>query len=263
MKSFFLSLFILPLFFSSCAQTGVNSMDSKSPPIVFNEGGKEYKADLMLPKNMEKPVPLVIVVHEWWGKNAYAQKRGSMLADEGYAALVVDLFGNGELAKTPDEAKVLTQAFYTTPELGVKRLNRYLELAKKEARVDSTKIYAIGYCFGGTQVLNLARSGANLKGVASFHGNLKPFMPMKASPGLKVLVLNGAADASVTSEDLEALKKEMKEAKVPLILQNYEGARHAFTNPDATVAGKRFKIPVAYNEAADKASWEELKDFLK
>ncbi len=139
-----------------------------------------------------------------------------------------------------------------------------MNLLKSEPTVDQTRIAAIGYCFGGGIVLNMARQGVDLKGVASFHGSLKAVKP--AQPGsvkAKILVLNGADDKFITKEQIEAFMQEMKNAGADFRFISYPGAVHSFTNPDADELGKKFKMPIAYNREADKKAWEELKEFLK
>jgi dienelactone hydrolase len=135
---------------------------------------------------------------------------------------------------------------------------------KQQASVDPTRIAAIGYCMGGGVVLNMARQGVDLKGVASFHGSLTPVKP--AQPGsvkAKVLVLHGGDDKFIPPEQIEAFKQEMKSAGVDFQFISYPGAVHSFTNPDADELGKKFNMPIAYNADADKKSWDELKKFLK
>jgi dienelactone hydrolase len=256
-----LSFFLL-LTFTACS-SGQNKKVNVTNPIKFEEAGAKFEGTLMLPKNFEKKIPLVIVVHEWWGKNDYSHNRAQMLTEQGYAALVVDLYGNGQTATNPTDAQALATPFYKDANLGVSRLKKYLEIASKDPHVDAEKIYAIGYCFGGTQVLNLARSGAAVKGVVSFHGGLGTSIKSIDNMKTNVLVLNGAADPMVPAKDIAAFKKEMKKVKANLRFVDYPGALHAFTNPAATEVGKTYKMPVAYDEKADKASWQELLTFLK
>ncbi len=260
MKLLFICLLLI-----SCAHHSakVTTEENRASSFTFAEGTRVFTADLVLPEKNEGKLPLIIIVHEWWGKTPYVQKRAQMLAKAGYAALVVDLFGNSEVASTPDAAKALVGPFYSDPNLGVQRLNRYLELARQDTRLDASKFYAVGYCFGGSQVLNWARSGVELKGVASFHGNLSSKLQMKPNTAIKILVLNGAADPTVPARDIKAFKVEMAKAHTQLIFHSYKGALHAFTNPEATELGKRYKLPIAYNEKADKASWEEFMKFLE
>ena len=217
---------------------------------------------------------MVVVVHEWWGKNNYPEMRAKKIADElGYAALAVDLYGDGKTVVTPPEAQGLATPFYKEPSIGVKRLKAFIaatpDAAKKaSATVDLSKLAAIGYCFGGTQVLNLARaddfpSDEKLLGVVSFHGglasSLKPHEPMT----VKILVLHGADDQFVKPDEVKAFKEEMKKANADMQFIAYPGATHAFSNPESTKNGKKYNIPIAYNAKADTDSWKQMKAFLK
>jgi dienelactone hydrolase len=145
--------------------------------------------------------------------------------------------------------------------MGVDRLNRYIAEAKKDPHVDASKIYVIGYCFGGTQALNLARSGAELAGVASFHGGLESSLK---STGIrtKILAVNGLADPMVPPKHRQVFEKEMKGLKAKYKMVNYRDATHAFTNPKATEVGKKYNIPIAYNQEADEKAWKQLLKFL-
>jgi dienelactone hydrolase len=239
-----------------------------SIPVTFREDGKTFRGDLYLPAGAKRPLPLVVVVHEWWGKTQHPAAQAKRIADElGYAALAVDLIGDGKTVGTPPEAQALVMPFYKDPSLGVERIKRFIAAAPKES-VDVSRLVCIGYCFGGTQSLNLARAGsmpdgAKLLGVVSFHGglssSLKPHAPIRA----KILVLHGAADKFVTEQDVSAFQEEMNQAQADLTFIAYPGAVHAFTNPDATRIGEEFNIPIAYDAEADKDSWLKLKQFLE
>ena len=185
-----------------------------------------------------------------------------MLNQEGFATLPVDLFGNNQTVDNPKDAGALATPFYQNPQTGVDRLNMYIAEAKKDPHVDASRIYVIGYCFGGTQALNLARSGAELAGVVSFHGGLDSSLK---SQGIKarVLAINGLADPMVPQKQRNGFEKEMKALKAKYKVVNYKGATHAFTNPKATEIGKKYNIPIAYNKAADEGSWKNLLEFLK
>lgn len=248
----------------SCGHTkkAKKPTDNYSPKVTFTEEGKTFEANVSMPKDMKDKVPLVVIVHEWWGRTPYIQDRSVMLNTAGYATLAVDLFGNGQTVETPSEAQGLATPFYKNPELGIARLNKYIQLAKLDPHVDASKIYVIGYCFGGTQALNLARSGSDIAGVVSFHGGLKTSMK---SQGIKtrILAINGLADPFVPAKQRTDFKKEMKALKADYKVVNYKGATHAFTNPMATEIGKKYNIPVAYNKAADEGSWKDLMEFLK
>ena len=204
--------------------------------------------------------PGILVVHEWWGLNDYAKSRARQLAELGYVAFAVDMYGKGVLAKTREEAQKLTGPFYKDRKLMRQRAAAGLEVLRKQELVDTTRIAAIGYCFGGTTVLELARSGANLVGVVSFHGGLATPDPEEAKAiKAKVLVLTGAADPSVPPEQVKAFQDEMTKAGVDWYLTSYGGAVHAFTNP---ASGHDPSKGVAYNAAADRRSWTAMKDFF-
>lgn len=248
------------LFLISCSHT---KKETYSPVISFTEGGKTFTSKIELPTtNFDKKLPLVVIIHEWWGRTPYVEGRGQMLNKEGYATLVVDLYGNGETVQTPAEATALATPFYKDAQLGITRLNKYIEAAKNDPHIDASEVYVIGYCFGGTQALNLARSGASVKGVVSFHGGLAAGLnahDVKA----KILAINGLADPMVSAKERATFEKEMKSIKANYKIVNYKGATHAFTNPAATEIGKKYNIPVAYNKRADEGSWKNLLIFLK
>ncbi len=208
--------------------------------------------------------PGMLVVHEWWGLNDYVRKRARMLAELGYPALAVDMYGEGKEATHPDDAGKFASETTKNFEVAKARFEAAREFLARQPQVDGKRLAAIGYCFGGGVVLNMARQGADLRGVASFHGSLAPAKP--AEPGsvkARIVVFNGADDKFITPEAVEAFKKEMKEAKADFRFENLPGAVHGFTNPEATELGKKFNMPIAYNAAADHKSWTELQSFLK
>lgn len=259
-----LGLILLGALASSCGHMKKEKSlkDSYSPVVSFEAEGKKFEAKVQLPKEFKDKVPLVVIVHEWWGRNDYMKSRSDMLNKEGFATLVVDLFGDSKVVETPAEAQALATPFYQTPALGIEKLTKYVEMAKRDPHVDASKVFVIGYCFGGTQALNLARSGADVKGVVSFHGGLASTL---ASTGIKarVLAINGLADPMVPAKDRAGFEKEMKALKANYKVINYKGATHAFTNPKATEVGKKYNIPIAYNKKADEGSWKDLLVFLK
>lgn len=208
------------------------------------------------------PRPAVLVVHEWWGNNDYSKRRAKELADLGYVAMAVDMYGNGQTAANPEEAMKLAGPFYADPQMAKSRLDAALAKLKSYPQVDSSKIAAIGYCFGGTMVMNAAKLGADLDGVVSFHGGLQGPAP---SPQTKAhfLVCHGAADSFISDEDSTGFRKQLDQAKVNYEFKSYPNAKHAFTNPDATANGEKFKIDIAYNAEADKNSWNDMKAFLE
>ncbi|WP_372799553.1 dienelactone hydrolase family protein [Litorivivens sp.] len=204
----------------------------------------------------------VIVVHEWWGLNDYARNRARQLANEGYAAIAVDMYGHGKVATHPKDATAFMNAALAEPEKMNARFNAAKAELEKLKKVD--RIFAIGYCFGGAVVLNQARMGNDLAGVASFHGSLGTQTPaQEGKVKAKVLVATGGADPMVPAKQVGDFVTEMGEAGVNLQLLSFPGVLHSFTNPDATAKGKETGLPVAYDEAADKQSWSALMRFLK
>jgi len=261
------TLFLLALISSLLVSCGhmkkeKSAKESYSPVVSYVEGEKNFSAKVELPKTkFESKIPLVVIVHEWWGRTPYIEERGQMLNKEGFATLLVDLYGNNQTVTTPQEAQALATPFYQDAQIGVNRLHQFIEQAKKDPHVDASKIYVIGYCFGGTQALNLARSGADIKGVVSFHGGLAAGIPAKNIKA-DILALNGLADPMVPAKERAAFEKEMKSVKAKYKVVNYKNATHAFTNPGSTAIGKKYKMPIAYNKTADEASWKELIKFL-
>jgi dienelactone hydrolase len=204
-----------------------------------------------------------LVVHEWWGLNDYARKRARMLAGLGYTALAVDMYGEGKTAAHPKEAGQFSQELMDNIDVEKARFLAALEVLKRNETVDPSRIAAIGYCFGGGVVLQMAREGIDLKGVVSFHGILATQKPAK--PGVvkaKILVAQGADDKFVTPEQVKAFRKEMDDAGVTYKLIEYSGATHSFTNPGADDLAKKFNIPIGYNAEADKKSWNDMQRFL-
>ena len=232
--------------------------------IDYTVGGVTLKGYLAYDEGIKGKRPGVLVVHEWWGQNEYVRKRARMLAELGYTALALDMYGEGKMASHPDEAGKFSSEVMKNFPVAKERFLAALELLKKQPTVDPDRIAAIGYCFGGGVVLNMARQGIDMKGVASFHGSLAVVTPDKPTPiKAAVRVYNGADDKFIPAEAIEALKKEMAEQKVDFKFVNYPGAVHSFTNPDATEMGKKFNMPIAYNAAADKESWEDMQKFFK
>ncbi|MHB8907557.1 MAG: dienelactone hydrolase family protein [Syntrophales bacterium] len=231
--------------------------------VTYSAGGVTMKGYLAYDKDIKGKRPGVLVVHEWWGLNDYARKRARMLAQLGYTALAVDMYGGGKEAKHPGDAEKFSSALMKDFSTAKARFLAAQEFLKKQKTVDPEKMAAIGYCFGGGVVLNMARQGVDLKGVASFHGSLAAVQP--AQPGAvkaKILVLHGADDKFTTPEQIESFKQEMKSVGADYRFITYPGAMHSFTNPDADRYAKEFKLPLGYNADADKQSWEELKKFF-
>ena len=205
----------------------------------------------------------VIVVHEWWGLNQYAKDRARMLADLGYTAIAVDMYGHGKVAEHPNDAKGFMEAAMANPEKVNARFNAAKEILKDQTQVDKTRVYAMGYCFGGAVVLNQARMGNELAGVASFHGNLSAAVEAKPNDiKAKILVAHGGADPFVPATQVTSFVEEMLNLGADFQLLNFPQAKHSFTNPDATEKGKKYELPLAYDKDADTESWSAFLDFI-
>jgi dienelactone hydrolase len=206
--------------------------------------------------------PAILVVHEWWGLNDYAKSRARQLASLGYIAMAVDMFGNGKIAANPTEAQELTRPFYQNPQLGKTRLDAAIKRIKEYPQTDAANVAAIGYCFGGSVVLNSAKLGADLKGVVSFHGGLAGVPASKNLLKAKVLVCHGGSDKFVSQHDVSAFRHQLDSIGASYTFKVYVNATHAFTNPNATAVGKQFNMPIEYNAKADKDSWNDMKVFF-
>ena len=204
--------------------------------------------------------PGVLVVHEWTGHNPYVRKRAEQLAALGYVAFALDMYGKGVVAKDRDDARAKSDVFKKDRALMRARAAAGLDVLKKQSNVDGKRIAAMGYCFGGTVSLELARGGADLVGVVSFHGDLAtPNDGDAKNIKGKVLALHGADDPFVPPAVVTAFEEEMRKAGVDWELVKYGGAVHSFTNPDA---GNDNKTGAAYNARADARSWQAMKDFF-
>ena len=249
----------ITLFAASSAAAKVSGRE-----VEYRTGDTVLKGYLAQDTALKGKRPAVLVVHEWWGHNEYARKRARMLAKLGYVALAVDMYGDGKTAQHPDEAGKFAAEVMKNKAVGEARFNAALEFIKQQPSVDPTRIAAIGYCFGGGVVLHMARQGADLKGVASFHGSLATDAPAK--PGAvkaKVLVFTGEADKLIPPEQVAAFKDEMTRAGASFRVVGYPGAMHSFTNPDADAFAKKFILPMAYDKKADLDSWAQTKKFFK
>ena len=247
-------LLLLALFFSPCLQAALHEEN-----VDYKAGDTALKGYLVWDDAKGDKQPGVLVVHEWWGLNDYARQRARMLAAEGYTALAVDMYGDGKSSEHASDAAGFMNSVLEHAELAKQRFLAARDLLAEQPGVDADKIAAIGYCFGGSTVLDMARTGVDLAAVASFHGNLVTKTP--AEPGIvkaQILVLNGADDGFVTAASIVNFEREMTLAGAKHRFINYPGAVHGFTNPDADRLGKANNIPIAYNAEADKASWATM-----
>jgi dienelactone hydrolase len=205
--------------------------------------------------------PGVIVVHEWWGHNEHIRNQAKRLARAGYVGFAVDMYGKGKVATHAKDAEAFMNEAKKDPAVVLARFHAALEVLKRDPHVAAENIAAIGYCFGGGVVLDMARSGADLDAVVTFHGMLATQTPAK--PGkvrARILVLAGGADPFVSTEQVEAFTREMKAAGAKFQVVTYPGAKHGFTNPDA---GKYGMDALAYDAEADQKSWAAMLELFK
>jgi dienelactone hydrolase len=232
----------------------------KTETIEYKDGDAVLEGYLAYDDAIEGKRPGVVVVHEWWGQTPYVRKRAEQLAGLGYIAFALDMYGKGKTTKDPKQAGEWAAPFRTDRTFGRARAAAGLAVLKNHKLTDVRRVAAIGYCFGGTAVLEMARGGADLAGVASFHGTLET--PMPAGPGsvkAKVLVLHGGDDPFVPPGQVAAFEEEMRKAGGDWQVNIYSGAMHAFTNPDVDSYGLK---GAAYNERADRRSWEAMRIFF-
>jgi dienelactone hydrolase len=229
--------------------------------IEYKDGDVTLEGYIAYDESISDIRPGVLVVHEWMGLNDYSKMRCEMLAKLGYFAFAADIYGKGIRPGNYEEAGKQATLYKSNRKLMRSRVNAALEEMKKQKLVNSGKIAAIGYCFGGTTVLELGRSGADIQGIVSFHGNLDTPTPEDAKNiKARILICHGGADPNVPPEQVKAFEDEMNNAGVNYKFISYEGAVHSFTNPNS---GNDVSKGAAYNEKADKASWEDMKNFFK
>ena len=229
--------------------------------IAYHDGDAVLEGYLASDDAVSGVAPGILVVHEWKGLNEYAKRRARQLAELGYVAFAADMYGKGVLAKDHQEAAQLSGVYRNDRALMRRRVLAALDVLKQQPHVDATRLGAIGYCFGGTTVLELARSGADVKGVVSFHGGLD-----SPDPGAgkmiraKVLVLHGAKDLFTAPEQMAAFKREMDTGGVAYRIIEYPDAVHGFTVPEA---GNDPSRGIAYNPEADRQSWDAMRTFFE
>jgi dienelactone hydrolase len=240
--------------------------DIQSQEITYGANGVEMKGYIAWDASIGEKRPGILIVHEWWGNNDYTRRRADMLAALGYTALAVDMYGQGVTADHPDDAGALMNGLLEDLSLVRERFNAALGEIRAHDSVDAGNIAAIGYCMGGGIVLHMARYGADLKGVASFHGSLPLGI---AAPGegeevsARIAVYHGGDDVFVPNEAISAFNAEMQSTGADCLFITIPGAVHGFTNPAATDRGKKFGIPLCYSELADRCSWDHMQLFLQ
>jgi dienelactone hydrolase len=256
---------------SSCSDApppdpGFTLPDIVTKEVEYQGGGTQMLGFLAAPisASADDKVPGILVVHEWWGHNSYARDRAGQLAALGFVAMAVDMFGEGKTADHPDNAREFATAAMSEPEATRARFEAAMDVLRDDPRVDLSRIAAIGYCFGGAIVLNMARAGVDdLRAVVSFHGSLATAQP--AQPGAvkaAILVCHGADDPFIPEDHVAAFKQEMEAAEADLTFKAYPGASHSFTSPEADELAERFDMPIGYHEQADRKSWQDMQDFF-
>ncbi|MEO1485824.1 MAG: dienelactone hydrolase family protein [Bacteroidota bacterium] len=275
MRRNLLVLFALTgLVFTSCKNKAestkseeTTAVEPKDPKIVGEEvtyasDSTQLKGYIAHDVNLEGKRPGILIVHEWWGHNDYVRQRAHMLAELGYTAMAVDMYGDGKTASHPDDAgKFAMSVMGNLPEASA-RFNAALELLKSQESVAGDKIAAIGYCFGGSVALTMANDGADLDAVAAFHSGVQlPVMPgseLKA----RVLVCNGADDPFISPESIENFKTAMDSIGAKYEYVSFPGVKHSFTSKEADANGEKFNLPLAYDAEADQQSWDKLLSLL-
>ena len=232
--------------------------------VVYDDAGVTMKGYLAYDDATVEKRPGVLVVHEWWGHNDYARERARMLAELGYVALAVDMFGDGKQAMHPDDAGKFAGEVMQNAATARERFEAALKRLQAHPATDPQRMAAIGYCFGGGVVLHMARTGVDLNGVVSFHGSLKTQTPAEAGAvKASVLVCHGVKDPLVPPEQVGEFMREMTAAGVDVTFTAYPEATHSFTNPDADRFAEKFGLPVGYNAKADQRSWIEMQAFFE
>jgi len=265
MKTTHKILFLIILIMTSTSSAfGQKASDSKikEENVSYSVGNTVFKGFVAYDENIKGIRPAILIVHEWWGLTDYPKIRARQLAELGYIAFAVDMFGNGKIATNPSEAQALTGPFYADPQLSKSRLEAALNKIKEFKETDITNIFAIGYCFGGSVVLNSAKLGIDLKGVVSFHGGLKGAPADKNLLKAKILVCHGGSDKFVSDNDITTFKHQLDSIGADYKFIVYPNAVHAFTNPAATELGKKFNMAIEYNPKADMDSWDDMKSFF-
>lgn len=230
---------------------------------IYTADTTKMKGYLVYDENVEGTRPGILVIHEWWGHNEYTRERARMLAEQGYTALAVDMYGQGKQAKHPDEAGAFAGMVMQNMPLAEARFDAALEELKSHPTVNPKHLAAVGYCFGGSVALTMANAGKDLDAVAAFHSGIQlPVMPSD-SLDARILVANGADDPMISEEAEAAFKAALDSVGADYEYISYEGATHAYTSKKADSLGKEFGLPLAYNEEADRKSWNKLLSFLE
>jgi dienelactone hydrolase len=277
MKNLIVLILTLPLAIISCKTESKDKAASKQTSTIQKEDpvsivGEEitYKTDSTLMRGyvahnsaIDEERPGIIVVHEWWGHDDFARKKAEKLAELGYVALAVDMYGQGKTANHPEEAMAFSSKVMKNFDTAKARFEAAVETLKADKNVDNNKISAIGFCFGGSVALSMANTGADLDAVAVFHSGLGlPVMPNENLKA-KLLIQNGAEDMMITDEQISTFKSQLDDVNADYEYIAYEGVKHSFTNKKADSLGKKYNLPLAYDKEAAEKSWEKMNLFLE
>jgi dienelactone hydrolase len=233
----------------------------KTKEIEYEFDGTKLKGVLAFDDEAKGKQPGVIVFHEWWGLNDYAKKRAEQFAGLGYIAFAADMYGEGKVVDHPKEAGKMAQAVRTNMKAWQGRAESALKVLQSQENVEKDKIAAIGYCFGGSTALILAASGAPIKAVSTFHAALPPLTDEQAKMiTARILVNHGADDGFISQDSIDKFKAALDKAGVKYHFESFPGAVHSFTVKEAD---KHEIKGMAYNEAADKKSWQMMLDLFK
>jgi len=251
----------LPITLALLALAPAANAKVQTKDIVYTVGDSTFHGHLAWNDSLKTKRPGILVVHEWWGLNEHARRSAERLAAAGYVALALDMFGNGKVAAHPQDAQAFAAEAQKDPEVTKARFDAARAELVKDPHVDPTRIGAIGYCFGGGVVLNMARAGEDLRAVATFHGALgTEHLAEKGKVKPRILVMTGTADDFVPMTQVAAFEKEMKDAGARFQVITYPGVKHSFTNPDAGTHG----MPeLKYDPDAARKSWASMLSFMK
>lgn len=232
----------------------------KTESVQYQDGDQTLTGYIAYDDSLPGKRPGVLVVHEWWGLNDYAKRRAQMLAELGYVAFAADMYGDNRVTEHAADAKGWMMQITENQEAWQRRALAGLEALKASDKVDGERLAAIGYCFGGATVMQMAYAGADLDGVVSFHGSLP--VPSTTRPGSikpSILIAHGDQDSHVPAERVAAFQRALDAAAADWQMVSYGGAKHGFTNPDA---GSYGMDSLAYDPKADARSWSLMQSFL-
>lgn len=252
---------LVHLGFTQMSYSAVTSPELHTESVTYSQGDTKLKGYLAYNKNVKAKQPCVLIVHEWWGINEHAKRKAEALAMQGYVPFVLDMYGEGKNTEHPEQASKWYEMIIKNVPLAKKRFLAAYELLQSHTRVDSEKMAAIGYCFGGWTVLSMAQSDIDLKGVISFHGSfpiIKEARPENIKA--KILICHGANDTFATTEQIHSFQHHMNTLEADWQMIIYGKTEHSFTNPEADKKGIK---GLRYNPSADRRSWAAALYFLK